>query len=89
VNNTDHHDIAEILLKVALNTINQIILHRVYQTTDGAHLMPVIWGMELVSDNLQQLLRCNKLLEVVDDGPLQDIEKSDPVHYIILCIWQS
>ena len=47
MNNTDHHDIAEILLKVALNTINQIILHRVYQTTDGTHLIPVIWGMEL------------------------------------------
>jgi hypothetical protein len=46
-NKTDLQDITEILLKVALNTINQIILHREYQTTDGTHLMPVIWGMEL------------------------------------------
>ena len=57
-------------------------MHRVYLTTDETHLiMPVIWGMELVQDNLQQLLKCNKLLAVVDDGPLQD--KNNPTLSII------
>jgi hypothetical protein len=44
-NKTDHHDIAEILLKVALNTIKQTAMKRKYTGQMKLHVVHICYGI--------------------------------------------
>ena len=56
-NKTDHHDITEILLKVALNTINQTNLENwIFERILHVHILSLLHKATLVTDGL---ILCN------------------------------